>query len=380
MRFEIVPRRDLSLADLRRLHDQGEHVLKTPHVGNHYPNNLAVAALGIPLMCVDRTIGVRDRNFHPHRVIHKGKAVDIANPHRIVTHVRVTHEHPHFGERFPRGGSVLEGHMQALKDALPHASIRTEAENLTMLGERIFDFLEALTRVHPAMWRRFVRADGSVVEPGRPLSWEQVRREGIHDVELRDGTGWIIPNEWCILWDAVGAAQGGKSEVYELSGPDMIRYINTVAQEIERAYTIVHDTVPGLRLPERMVFNIVPVAAMRFAVAEGKRQALDHLIEAYVRFTRLRREWSAGIQALSRAERSVEITRVAKERRRENDCVREAVRGIPEIFYEIEQANFLSQYDLLTGEQLYIHPFGIDTPIAEVEEAMKWFAHLHSAD
>lgn len=379
MGFTVVVRRDLSLAELRRLHERGEHVLKTPHVGNHYPNNLAVAALGIPLVCVDRTIGARDRNFHPHRLIHAGRAEDIADPHRVVTHVRVDRAHSHFADRFPVGGSVLAGHMRALRDAFPATKIQTEAESLMGQGDRIFDFLEAATRARPTAWTRFVEADGTVVERRpTPRPWQEIRREGIHSIALQNGAGWIIPNEWCILWDSVVAALDGKPDVYELSGPDMIRYIGRLAPDIDRTYGAMREALPSWTLPEQVTFHIVPVAAMRFAVASDRRPALEHLITTYRRMGELREEWSARIQARTGEARRAEITRIAEERPRETERLREAVHAVPEIFYEIERADFLSQYDLLTGTTLAVHPWGLETSITAIEEAMRWFTHLRS--
>ncbi len=57
----------------------GGRVLKTPHIGNIYPNNLALIALGIPTLLYDRTIGSKDKSFQPHKLIYNGVAKQIAN-------------------------------------------------------------------------------------------------------------------------------------------------------------------------------------------------------------------------------------------------------------------------------------------------------------
>ena len=56
----------LSLNDLVALRAQGFSVLKSPHVGNQHPSNLACAALQLPLEMVTFTSPSKDVNFHPH--------------------------------------------------------------------------------------------------------------------------------------------------------------------------------------------------------------------------------------------------------------------------------------------------------------------------
>lgn len=370
MSLHIDARTDLSLLDLCRLRERGEHVLKTPHVGNQYPNNLAMAMLGIPIMCVDRTIGELDQNFHPHCVVHAGSAFRIAAGDRLTTHTAVTVPHPRFGQYFPLGGNVAEGHMRALRDAFPSAPIETQTECLTRQGEEVLAFLEVLTRFRPTTWKRFVRSDGKVDHRFPPRSWAQVRIEGIHGVELVGGAGWIIPNAWAILWDVVSAGRQGKTEAHELSGPDMVRYIGKLTCEIDRAYSVVRNGLAAWQLPEHLTCHIVPVADMRLVVAEGRRNALERLVEAYWKFQSVSKGWSERIQARSGAARSEEIGRVSQERDRETNLLCEAALTVPEIFYQIERANFLSQYDLLTGTRLYVHPWGLEAKVSEVSRMM----------
>ena len=78
MPFKISIHDDISIADLLVINKRGGVVLKTPHVGNIYPNNLAIASLGIPMLFYDRTLGNKDFNFHPNKIIVGGKSEILA--------------------------------------------------------------------------------------------------------------------------------------------------------------------------------------------------------------------------------------------------------------------------------------------------------------
>ncbi|PSO44287.1 MAG: hypothetical protein BRC22_02740, partial [Parcubacteria group bacterium QH_9_35_7] len=72
MLFDVQERKDINLKALAQINRGGGSVVKTPHVGNWYPNNLAVAQTGIHMLAYDRNIGRKDSNFHPHKVIKDG--------------------------------------------------------------------------------------------------------------------------------------------------------------------------------------------------------------------------------------------------------------------------------------------------------------------
>lgn len=80
MSFHILIHDDISIAQLIEIDKNGGRVLKTPHIGNIYPNNLALISLGIPTLLYDRTIGIKDKSFHPHKIVYNGIAEEIADP------------------------------------------------------------------------------------------------------------------------------------------------------------------------------------------------------------------------------------------------------------------------------------------------------------
>ena len=255
-------------------------------------------------------------------------------------------------------------------------------ENLNLwvhgLSERIHEhtelmsvYFELMTRVAPQMWQRAVTADGDVhTLHYPPNSWKHVLQQGIHGLPGFD-SGWIIPNAWNILSDGlIGATVTGRDTIYSLSGPDMIAYAPRLTPDLSRWYDMLRDKL-NPKLPETLTIALVPVADMRFVTTRDRAYALDALIDAYLRMRTARRQAGARFDGLSRAERSAMICQIETERKNHLHDFQDALQNCPEVFYRIEDANCLTQYDLLSGKELYVHPWGINAPIADVIDAVR---------
>lgn len=378
MPFHVVPNTRLSLSQLASLHHAGQPVLKTPHVGNQYPNNLAVASIGIPLLLVDQTIGEKDRNFHPHTIICDGTKEQIADSTRLTSHARIARQPTRHSDRFVPGEELAAAHVRALKDAIPQAQIMTTRERAARHASLYIKVLRVLTMNAPRAWTRYVSSDGRITN--RTLTCvDQLEHEGIHGADEHEGAGWIIPNAWNILIDGIFAASTHKtSEMYSLSGPDMIVYIGKYQETFHAEYDLVRNALAELHLPEQFTCNIIPVADMRFAVAGRYRQTLDDLMEAYMAWHDFRRNSGQKLAHLTGQEKQARIAEMTRDRSQLQRRLQEACVRCPYIFYDIAQANFLSQYDLLAGESLYVHPWGIESSLQDVTEAMRVFERLYS--
>jgi hypothetical protein len=378
MPFVIQPTRSLSLSCLAQLHAQGFYVVKTPHVGNIYPNNLACAAAGIPLLLCDQTFGERDTNFHPHLLIVGGRAEVVARSDRMMTHARITRAPDNFSDRFKVGESAAEAHVRALRDALPQASVETLTEREVRLVDMLMPAYEILTKMQPSSWRRILRTeDGVVIPVSHVPQWKEIESIGIHRLSA-NGTGWIVPNAWNILLDGlIGSLTSGRNIVYELSGPDMINYWPKHSQEISAGYDLLRKEL-WPQLPETLTLCIIPVAEMRLVCSEGRRGLLDAVVDSYLRILGERTTSGEVLRTAPQEQRSAVITQLQATRKRLYEETREAVRNCPEIFYEIKQANFFTQYDLLRGEILAIHPWGIEQPIDTIEQMMTMLRRMAS--
>ncbi|MBI4098535.1 MAG: hypothetical protein HY437_00700 [Candidatus Magasanikbacteria bacterium] len=378
MDFKVVPRFDLSLQDLAAFHRAGHSVTKSPHVGNWYPNNLAVASLGIPMSIYDRTIGTRDRNFHPHKVIVDGGSEEIANPAILTTHARVIGESSWFPDRFPMGSRVLDGHVQAIRDAVPGANCEVFTDYLRRHINRVLAILEVVTKRFPRLWRRFVDQNGIVSERAC-LSWSSVTYDGGVYGLTNDEFGWLIPNELNVLLDGVlEAAHHNESVVYHLSGPDMIGYIDGYAILLANAHQELRERLDWV--PKTVELHVVPVAAMRFAVPETRRRALDALMDGLLAIYAWRTARGEQIPPGSNGNRRIAAMETVEEKtehRRMKSRLRELAAECPEVWYDITKGSFVSQYDLLaSGTRIYVHPWAAAAPIALLQYTEQYAASL----
>ncbi len=371
MPFHIVPTTDLSLADLVSLHRDGAFVHKTPHVGNIYPNNLAMAAIGIPLLLVDRTIGEKDKNFHPHLVIADGKAEKVADARKMTSHARIQRVSERAPGRFVPGASLVDAHVCALRDVFPKASIETTSQRERRLADIVMPFLEIMTSISPESWERVVRSDGFVERHPPPRCWSEVCGLGIQSSDP-PAAGWVVPNAWNILLDGVvGTLLSGRHTVYELSGPDMIRYYRGFVRDLSVWYDAIRHRFDHA-LPKTIIMQMVPVADMRLVTTKRRAPLLSTLVDTYLELLKAKGLAGDRLRHSEGIERDALIVEIQSVRGRLLKRLQRAANDCPEIFYRIEDANYLTQYDLLAGEDLFVHPWGVETPLAGVNDMIQF--------
>ncbi|MBI4713612.1 hypothetical protein HY771_00250 [Candidatus Uhrbacteria bacterium] len=368
MPIKLEIRKDLSLQNLVSLKRAGFLVFKTPHVGNWYPNNLACAALGIPMKIVDSTKGCLDRNFHPHCVIVNGTRTQIAEENVLVSHAKVTRVHEKTADRFQIGASIPEAHMQALRELFPELEMQTVSVYLKENCGRVLELLEVLTQHDHSIWERFVREDG-MTEARHARQWVVVNASGVCGTN-GSRSGWVSPNIANILMDVtIDPLKFNTDIVYELSGPDMYRYIGQLMPKLNELYEVVrHKLWP--ELPETVKLNLVPVADMRFAVPFHRQQALDELVAVLAEVSSF--EGRIGGRMSCASDRNAMIRQVESERGVLHSRLRETVRACPDPFYDIYDGTFFSQYDLLAHpEWLYVHPWALETPVGTLSDIVR---------
>jgi len=363
MPFQFVSREDLSLNDLLALEDSCS-VVKTPHVGNCYPNNLLVARAGIPVQLYDRTLGCKDTNFHPHTIIKDGVAQEVGPDDVMLTHASVQQTHPAFPDIVSSGRNLAAAHAAALSDALPSADISIFSEYLKSHADLVRAVLAAIFPHNPDLWTRYVGTDGRVRKRQPPATFSRLARAGIYGVNDQE-SGWIIPNELNLLVDAViqidrlhTDADGdfGRADLYHLSGPDMIEYIGSDEwhlKDMSGAYDVIRDTI-DVNLPEYIHFHIVPVSSLRFAVPEHQKKALQTALRVLLRIREFnrrnkkkRRQWYSDAFSKQTPLMSTQKKQLIKK-------LRSALQACPSVFYDIESADYFSQYDMLDGRQLFV--------------------------
>ncbi len=369
MPIDLQIRWDLTLNDLVEKQRAGFPIFKTPHVGNWYPNNLACAQLGIPMKVVDATKGCLDRNFHPHCVIIDGVRTQIAEEDVLMSHARVTRLPSVELERFVLGRPVVEVHMGALREVFPAMRAQTVSQYFHDESDRLTALFEVITRADPFIWERFVDKVG-ITENRRPYrGWEEISRAGVVGTN-GSRVGWVSPNIANILTDVtIDPIRFGTDCVYELSGPDMYRYIERMMPKLNEFYDTVRRTLDW-GLPQTITLHLVPVSDMRFAVPASRRRALEALVDTWVSTS----SFEAGVGERMRLaiDKRALVGQVREHRSLLTQSLKDALSACPDPFYEISDGTFFSQYDLLTcQEEFFIHPWALETPVGRLGDAVR---------
>jgi len=367
MLFNVQEQKDINLKALAQINRGGGSVVKTPHVGNWYPNNLAVAQAGIHMLAYDRNIGHKDSNFHPHKLIKDGSTERIGCPNKMCTHLKVKNKpEDEMAQRF-FADNVAKGHIKAIRAALPEAEIETFTDYLQRHRQEVLTVIRKVTPHYNNLWERKVLATGEVFRSHSP-SLNELQQEGIYGL-TDDQEGWIIPLEICVLLCGVlEAVDYGVCKLFHLSGPDMKNYVgSTMREQLNNMYELTLDELS--RLPQKLEFNIVPVSHMRLAVPTSRQEKLDGLVESYLQLQQAEESFGSRIQSADPSERSEVIREVEREREEKQDQLRAAVKQCPEVFYNVERGRYFSQYDILE-EDLYLHPWGLKATMKELKDML----------
>jgi hypothetical protein len=192
-------------------------------------------------------------------------------------------------------------------------------------------------------------------------------------------SGWIIPNPVSILFHGTVDIMKAKVEdVYLLSGPDMYRYIDGYQTELNEAYDHLKKTLKW-DLPEIVRCHIIPVISMRFIVEFDYKDALDTLMSAYAKYSAvddaIRILLKDGTQNTNIDEY---ISEKNKAREQIYSCIKSQFEAFKTtMFYDVEEANSFTQYDLITSKGLYVHQWAITSKLSEVSKAYSFLLRCY---
>ncbi len=357
MSLSISIHEDISIDNLIGIHKKGGVVLKTPHVGNIYPNNLAITSLGIPTLFYDRNLGRKDLNFHPHQLIVDSRSEVIADPDVLVTHAVVNRVPDNMPSAPPIGTRLVDFHMTAVKNALPRARCFTYTEYIQENAEMTLEVLKIATGQDASLWARKVDNGGKVTRTAAS-SWKEIEKDGIYGLTNQQ-SGWLIPNPMSILLhNTIDVAKSGSGELYLLSGPDMYKYISGYQGTLSAMFEKIRSH-SSLKLPDNIVCHVVPVIDMRFIVEKPHMEALNELVDSYENL--LVRDGGS-------------VTKIDLQMMAETtECLERNVDVFQKtIFYDIENACCFTQHDLLESSGLYIHPWALNSKLGDVSNAFSF--------
>lgn len=370
MSFHILIHDDISIAQLIEIDKNGGRVLKTPHVGNIYPNNLALISLGIPTLLYDRTIGIRDKSFHPHKIVYNGTAEQIADPDTLSTHSRVECQPKNFIlEENILGRKIVDLHLDILRQALPQGNFFTYTQYLEDNKETASKIVKVIAKNFPQIWYRLVNEDGAIEKINNPTS-EKILTKGIFGID-GNSSGFIIPNPVNILLHGtVDVVKFHTEDIYLLSGPDMYMYMKDYEAVLNNMYSCIKKTL-DLDLPNNINCHIIPTMKMRFIVTKDNKPILNKLIklyENYIAVNTTTRDLFNGSTERSNIESRIE---------EKNKIKTKIIAYIDEnysilkntMFYDVSMSNCFTQYDLLVSHGLYVHPWAIKSKLSDVTSA-----------
>jgi len=275
---------------------------------------------------VSFTQGVRDTNFHPHVRISGGKSTQLFDPH-LYTPFATLHN----------GRSATEFHQQSVHRVFPLTEVCTDMQRMNLhpaLGAAV---LAATNQAVSGLWYRWVSTTGEVQH-------QSVKR--LRQLELEtevfqfssQHSGWVVPNRVHMVFDFIyQALSSGRDTIYHLSGPQMVEYIVDHTAALNTLYDAVRQRIPDLPLTLRV--RIVPVAAARFVTLRSNASRLRSICEmvSTLQTVKVHEAWYGELSA-----------------------------ELPELTLPIESAQCLSQYDLLSADDLAIDHWMLTAPLSEV--------------
>lgn len=387
---------------LVELHKDGAFVGRSAHIGNQCLSNMALASIGIPLYLYDRTVFSKDRNYHPHLRILGGKGErltdfqDTVVPYGFFELTAVTDP-----------GTPASFHCDTLESLFPGV-VRTDSELLLGHLGMIQALFERAESCAVSAFDRYVFPCGCMekLRPRAEDTWShrasysvnayvRCRHEGSRELKkikfaeeaasligelahlvdtprLTFRRGGAVPSMpfVVVIGALVGFWQSGRTTVYELSGPDMVKYAlspeftSRVSELWERLSRV---SSGKLVLPAELTLKLVPTSDFRFVYLEsdgGSRKAVEGYLEILsaqeVKRQLKRNGGGVDQRAFAEANRRVE-------------AAREAVAGSDwNIFYDIHEGTFFSHHDLLeSGSRLVIPSRALQMSFDEMTRAVE---------
>lgn len=384
--LKIEAKQSVTLAQIIELAQAGKSVVQTPHVGNLPLDVLVALQSGLHVRLVDTNVGNMDKLFYPHLVIRQGQAVQVADPHTLVTHTTVTRQPADIaGSTFVLGRPLSSAHVEATRMAFPQADIISYADWLMAYRELILQFLEVITCLHPNIWERRVSSQGiteNAQRSGIVPTWSLVMEQGICGITVPSNVaGWVLPNPVAILTDVFVDAACGRVEQYALSGPSMATYITQYHRNfgpmdklLAYWYAELVRRLPKLNLPERFMVRMVPAASWQLAVPMHLKDCLDALVCGYFDYKRHQVDLSQAI-ALG-VLRNKQVGRLRGEQRQTLVRIAKPIRQ-----WLVTQSTpaFATQYDvLMSSEPLYVHPIVHNTSVKSLADVVAFLRTMLS--
>ena len=356
--IQITPQLDISIDELTELQAADFSVMRSAHVGNLSPYNLTLAAADIPILAVDHNITGTDTNYTPELVVKGGESIAEIAPIGRLSCKTLNNS---FGDT---DVYIDQYHLGSASIALPESNIFANSEYLRANEAIAADVVAATREVAPQSFSRIVNADGTVSKD--PQAEQLISTLGI--MQLQDDyraeqRGVLMPNCTDIVTNfVIEALTTERDTIYHLSGPDMIRYIGSLQEEIDSIYAALVRKHPyNDLLPTTLVVQLVPTTDARFAVGIDQQENLDELLERYDDLVssnqvsqQAKKAFFASDESQDQELRQQVIDMANTEKMRLEIRVMDALESLPSLLDDPRDGFQTSQYDILDAGGLYV--------------------------
>jgi hypothetical protein len=374
--FTIKVEQRLSLAEMIEIQTSGNIIERSAHVGNQYLSNLVIAASKIRLNLFDRTLPLKDKNYHPGFRIEdevKTELIDETQVEVLVRDIQTNSDE-----------ELYSYHSNALKSAFPDVDLIKYSDYLWERREIIEQAINGL-EFDPTMWTRYKTIDGRIENRSPKTKNELIKN--ILDVTSQD-EGYIFKVELNALIisiaDYIKYNQGldpkdpKYGKVYHISGPDMIKYLPTKSNQdiLAMLYQQVKSNSSDLssKLPDSLEFILLPSYHLRLAVPKQYKSLLDSMIQTMADLNTLGATKGEAMKSFvgDQNQKRAFIDGFTQQQKKYEEIINHVLKVIgPTIFPYLSAAKHITQYDFSSPKDIYIPDYLLHTPANIVEDKLK---------
>lgn len=366
--INIKPAPEMSLQDIKSAADSGVSVMRSAHIGNHRPYNLAIASLGIPMLLVDHTVVAQfpeeqgDRNYLPGSIVTREKITPLVVSGIGSLSLQTTVVSPENDEVV----FLDELHTQALRTTFPHTPIVTNCEYVRS-EEAISQAVASVALAEfPELFTRVIERDGTIRKSAVGTNFAHLS-DSYGILQLNDDPhverGVLLPNEVDIVLNfIIEALRSSRDTQIHLSGPDMKIYTERpkLQQLLSTLYNAVRDSVDfGSKLPDILTVKLIPADEARFTTTAQQAEQLHQLSQILCDEAALRAEAQQFFRsdaARSPAQKQAYLAKKDLLTTSTNDLLRDLTPSLEPFLLGPREAPFTSQYDVAAGDPLFVMP------------------------
>ncbi|MGL4757938.1 MAG: hypothetical protein ACRCXZ_01260 [Patescibacteria group bacterium] len=372
--FLIQVENEITLNQILELNDSKAPIQRSSHIGNQYISNLVLTSLGIPINQFDRSVPIKDKNYHPDLRIQNGQTtriLDIGEVHKLTRNLK-THHCQSLFEYFNKGSVEI----------YPSSNVFQYSQYIQDNSDLILEIFQSLS-FDLTQWNRFVLEDGTI-QNRTPANKNELLSQ-LLDVTSFNG-GYIFPNIINTLVvgivDLINSNDLNQSSklgtVYHISGRDMIQYLPNQGNVdlLSQMYSQVLSNSQQLsdQLPPILEFKLVPSFQLNLAVPKSFQIELDDLLALNLEKSQINSEKGKALANCSSTHKKEVIAHFDQLKKELEQKEKELFQDLSKFFFpDLAKASFYTQFDVLAEQnmELYIPQYLYNTPANSINNYLK---------